>query len=600
MTTHATVWSGILASGTISAGYAAVKAGSTFVIATAANRATYGRASAIAITSADTNNPTFEYQVAGIIPTSLSGLGVGTDSWVRVSATGTLERCTPAAGDDLVGQCNTAGDLTVTLRASLTAAASLPLSVANGGTGASGLATGVIKSNGSVLSTTGLGTANQVLATNSGATGVEWQTVSARPAGTCTPEQFGAVGDGVTNDTTDMHEGLDALKAGTYGAMILGAKTYLMDNYTWDGGAGNGGAIVGQGPKSVIKYRIANPDGLKALLFPRNINSFVVKNCTLQGDDSSSQTGILVGIADSTAPQETTIEGVVFRDFALKAIHTTNAPVATSQVLTMSSCRIEDCATGIVGGAQMLLEGVNISGCTTAMQVSAGNLTMVGCVISENTTGLQLVASGNDGHGTVTGCTFNHNTTSLEIQDIANGMTFSGCHFYACSLTFDNIGIVDMVGCSLRPITMTFTDVAAVRFVNCRLEDSSWTTLTIADTCAVEFINCRDLDGSVPPKIRDYVQVPYTFSSDANKTLTRQQSHAEAINITGSVLSAGRDLTSAITPAAAESRRIWIRNAEGQTVTYKWSTGTGVAVAAGKTALIGSDGTNAIALLVGA
>lgn len=421
----------------------------------------------------------------------------------------------------------------------------------------------------------------------------------AAPAGTCTLEQFGAVGDGVTNDTAAWTAALDAVKAGTYGALLLGAKTYLVDNYTWDGGAGNGGAIIGQGPKSVLKYRIANPDALKALIFARNIDSLLLKDFTIAGDGVLSQTGVLLGLADSTAPQKCTIDGVHFKDLALKPVHTTNAPNPTSQVCIMKNCRLFNAGsvgTGIVGGAQMILDGVNTSGFAIGWQFSAGNLTAVGCVTDNNDVGLQLVAAGNDGHGTVTGCTFNHNTTSLEVQDIANGMTFSGCHFYACSLSFDNVGLVNFFGCSLRPVNMDFTDPAKVRFVSCGLETSVFVACNIAATCAVEFIDCRDLDGTAPSFVRDFVQVPFTFAADANDTLTMQESVAEIVRIQTGVLSAGRDLTSALAPAGQESRYILIDNGETEDVTFKWSAGTGVVVAAGTRALIGSDGTNAIQL----
>jgi hypothetical protein len=115
MATHATVWTGILsnASSSLSVGYAVVKNGNVFLPATTANRASYGRAVGVSISSADTRNPAFEYQVAGVIAASVTGLGAGSASWVRASSTGTLERCTPASGDDLVGKCNAAGDLQV-------------------------------------------------------------------------------------------------------------------------------------------------------------------------------------------------------------------------------------------------------------------------------------------------------------------------------------------------------------------------------------------------------------------------------------------------------------------------------------------------------
>ncbi len=47
----------------------------------------------------------------GIVPASISGLATGTASWVRVSATGTLERVTPGSGDDIIGKAHADGSV---------------------------------------------------------------------------------------------------------------------------------------------------------------------------------------------------------------------------------------------------------------------------------------------------------------------------------------------------------------------------------------------------------------------------------------------------------------------------------------------------------
>jgi hypothetical protein len=112
MATHATVWSGILATAntTLSVGYAVVRDTSGyFRPATTANRTTYGRARGIAITAASTAVPSFEYQVAGVLSESVSGVGTGTaGDWVRVTAAGALERTASiSSGNDVIGRCPT-------------------------------------------------------------------------------------------------------------------------------------------------------------------------------------------------------------------------------------------------------------------------------------------------------------------------------------------------------------------------------------------------------------------------------------------------------------------------------------------------------------
>lgn len=126
-----------------SVGMAMVKnADNVWVPATAANRASFGRTGGIARTAySGTTVGAIQIQHDGLLPRELSGLGDGLASWVRVSATATLERCTPAGADDLVGTCNAYGDVRLTVGVWDSAnyagggSITLPLSTANGGFG---------------------------------------------------------------------------------------------------------------------------------------------------------------------------------------------------------------------------------------------------------------------------------------------------------------------------------------------------------------------------------------------------------------------------------------------------------------------------------
>jgi hypothetical protein len=84
-----------------------------FVISTSANRATYNRKSdSIMLTAGDgTRRQAVDVQFCGDIPPAISGVGAGTqDQWVRVSATGFLERVTsPGGSDDVIGKADADG-----------------------------------------------------------------------------------------------------------------------------------------------------------------------------------------------------------------------------------------------------------------------------------------------------------------------------------------------------------------------------------------------------------------------------------------------------------------------------------------------------------
>jgi hypothetical protein len=131
MATHATTWFGVLsqASAALSAGYAVVKNGSEYLIATTANRASYGRAVGVAITAASSTNRSFEYQVAGVLSAAMSDIGTGAiNDYVIVAADGSLTRtASPGGSDDVIGRCpSTTGDVSVQPLMSLGGGAGTP------------------------------------------------------------------------------------------------------------------------------------------------------------------------------------------------------------------------------------------------------------------------------------------------------------------------------------------------------------------------------------------------------------------------------------------------------------------------------------------
>ncbi len=81
----------------------------TYVVATTANRGTR-RSEGVALTAYGASGTgAVEIQQSGTIDATTSGLAAGAASWVRCSTTGTIERCTPAPGDDIIGYAEVDG-----------------------------------------------------------------------------------------------------------------------------------------------------------------------------------------------------------------------------------------------------------------------------------------------------------------------------------------------------------------------------------------------------------------------------------------------------------------------------------------------------------
>ena len=141
---YSIVWSAQLAATTSSVSIGAVlvydPTSSAYLQATTANRGSK-RSAGIALSAGDSTNLSVEICEFGTLSPTQSGLSTGSQSWVRVSSTGVLERCTPSGSDDIVGYCETDGTTHVCfgfLTAAMVNGSSVttPISEANGGFGA--------------------------------------------------------------------------------------------------------------------------------------------------------------------------------------------------------------------------------------------------------------------------------------------------------------------------------------------------------------------------------------------------------------------------------------------------------------------------------
>lgn len=213
MAQYSVNWSAKLSavSGAVSVGHCLVSTPAGYVVGTTANRATYGRCSGVAATSgvAGTSVPLIE---AGPVRPSVSALSAGTASWVRVSATGTLERCTPASGDDLVGRC--LADGTVHLVPGVFDSDNYA-GGGGGGTGSNlGAGAEVFKdvSGGALRHRTLKSTGTPAESVGSVVQGSDEIELRPLPPGHYNVVDYGAVGDNATDNTAAFHAAIAAME----------------------------------------------------------------------------------------------------------------------------------------------------------------------------------------------------------------------------------------------------------------------------------------------------------------------------------------------------------------------------------------------------
>lgn len=421
------------------------------------------------------------------------------------------------------------------------------------------------------------------------------------PVGVTTLESFGAVGDGVTSDQTAFTNALAAVAAGTYSGIYLGAKTYLV---TGTLSVPAGCLIAGQGHKSVIKTATNAP-----VLTIQAVNDWVLRDFKIEGNfTGANQCGVFMG--DTAVASSGPIRGYIVNvacHSLLTGFSYARNPLSGGEYSAplIVNCLARLCDRGFYctnRGEYISFVNCEATQCTDGFYVDAGNVTWVGGNISGNTTGVRLTAGTNDAHGIVSGANINHNTSrNVYSAAITNGHTFSGCHLYQGALEFVSAVGLHFSGCFVDVTNYFFDGSTGTRFENCTFSNTYGNTVNDnynAHNSQTQWLNARMIDGTIPTWVGTRVQVAYTFPSDANQTLTPQQSEAEVLNIQAGVITAGRTITSARNVTA--SQRIFVKNNTAQTITFQWATGTGVTIATTKAALIGSDGTNAIVLLQGA
>lgn len=121
---------------------------------------------------------------------------------------------------------------------------------------------------------------------------------------------------------------------------------------------------------------------------------------------------------------------------------------------------------------------------------------------------------------------------------------------------------------------------------------ASFGTGVWADSSTTQLLTVATVGGSgdIAPLSSLYASV--VFASDASRNLTTAESRATAVVVSGTI-TATRTLTNtAMRPTA--SHLVFVQNNCAQSVTYAWSSGTGITVAAGTGAVISGDGTNAV------
>lgn len=277
-----------------------------------------------------------------------------------------------------------------------------------------------------------------------------------------TPEQFGAVGDGTTNDATALQSCVDA--SGKY--CLLSAKNYRI---TTGLTIPNGGTIVGAGWNSIISIA----SGITAITM--NANGALI-NFRIDGTDAASQIGTRVSdVTISGVDTKNRIEGMYYTDLNYGLNAATVYDVNYAGAYVVSNCMFESNNFGVyfeAGAEYNSLTGCQWKGNTTHFRTDATNINIVGGSMTGGTTAIHATI----GKLLVTGTHINHNTTAV-LTSLSNAVNNT--------VSFSNASVFGGI------LNLTASNI---RFSSCVFSDSAPATWTLAGgTSKTEFVDCRFL-----------------------------------------------------------------------------------------------------------
>ena len=278
-------------------------------------------------------------------------------------------------------------------------------------------------------------------------TGVKYPTVNAVIAGLstkqnyldwATPQDYGAIGDGIADDTAAVQACLNS-----------NSNVLLYGNYkTTDYLEVFSNQFIFSNNATITRSSTAS-----AILVALNRENIQIKgSLTLVGSGNfeGTSSGIKMSGVDNFK-----VDGVVFKNISGVGLWISAGSVSFPRGKggLISNIQAINCYIGMQFdyGAQGEYHSVvnfNATECNTGANIYAGNISITGGNIVDNTLGIYLggFLSSNNSHGILNGININHNTLNLKVDGAEFGESIQGCHFYG--EIDSNIEIINSKGIS--------------------------------------------------------------------------------------------------------------------------------------------------------
>jgi hypothetical protein len=274
-----------------------------------------------------------------------------------------------------------------------------------------------------------------------------------------TPEMYGAVGNGSTDDATALQNAINT------GSLVVGDlnKTYLSLS-----------TLTLTANKTLRDINLRLTSNIVGVSIEGNYNE--LENCSITGTTSlghgAANYGVsIVGNAGLTSYRIGNKISRCYFNNLNTAIYTASI-VGTSSgskhegALTIDGSFIENCTNGIFFDSRAEYNntiGTKIASCTDGIIIRGGNNNYTGGQITDCTNGFVLQSGTNDAHSVASGVMINHNTLNV-LGSQSLSYTFDGCMFYGGNIQLTGAGKTRFVGSEFSMGANTFSINASPSF----------------------------------------------------------------------------------------------------------------------------------------
>lgn len=294
-----------------------------------------------------------------------------------------------------------------------------------------------------------------------------------------TPEDYGAIGNGTTNDNTAIQNAINAASQ-VKKAILFSNKTYSVTGLVISDSI----TMIGMGYKTIL----ATSSNTPIVSITGSYNN--IKNIHFKGNSTgSNQNGIsAVGNSSLTAYRIFNyVNGCYGENLGGSLIYSqymvgTNSGNGHEGAFYVSDCEASNCTNGFFFDTRAeynTLVNCQTYSCTAGFNIVGGNNTITGGKAVQCTYGAYLSSGTNDSHGAFIGTLLNHNTNNVYSTGISNGMLFNDCNIYSGNIQILTSESVIFNNCALGgTFTITTTNSTNTLFNDCRFYQTPTITIT--------------------------------------------------------------------------------------------------------------------------